>query len=1060
MSGVRQNDFDDYINPLSKDDRCGSFPREGRRKRVRGETRKLVEFLEVEHQVYVLRATSAVRMRSTHQADLLELFGGMAEISVQGSKKGLRVVNPIDKSHGTELVNPAQLQRLHNKVMEILPVVSVIEIMCTDWSQMQNLNFYWRPRELEERRKRFMIYVKAMARLAKDLHEAGCFALLENPCNGELRQLSEIQDLLRLPGFRWVRGDMCPWDMRGGQGLLMEKGTGWASNAEELLEDVNVRCSDDHPRVHCVGSNAKREQVYPVGLAKAIVKGIEHFLPRLGDERYAANFTVDSQFCWATAADGQWDAAGEPVLTHEVLYLDMDKSTAAWEPILQDLATNMDKRSAVSLTIKPHNPMYEPIRRLTPWSIWFLQVYRLPKACRLPTSAQIDSFTHRGAALLHTDGTITIDSEAVAAIAGAPSQRFDKAVKIGIFIYGEAPVTAVGEADREPEQAPAAAAGQQPLDQHVPDDEARPWEPGAMDITFPGLPGSQVPSWMKSVLRRTHCNLGHLSNQSMVRQFAQGRASGQALLGARGLRCAVCLRTRPPRAPRPGKHTVARRFNDRLMCDIVFVNFAGVTYAFLNLIDDATVCQVLVYLKDRTPEELIKVFLEGWVRPFGIPDALLLDQEGAIVSDRFAEFACQCALKLRFVPRDAHWQVGKPERHGFAVRWIMEKIVSQYGFSTVSEMVLAALMATHGKSTLIRRSRSAPAQCVYGRLPKTPAALLSDPDAVETKEQVDRSQHLREIESVWFSAMHYTLEFENHAGLRNAMLRKGRPWRGPFEPGQRTCFWRDVQNLPPCQTGRRRTHDMAGYRQGIICALDPGVNGSVCVRTDQGRLVSVAREQLRAPEGEELWMPSKDDLELLRDTVDQMGSKTWSHRQAEAAGSRQADDQLPEPQLVPPAQEPVAAEAAAEPPADLTPSLDGAGFQDDPLALEALPPVPEDDLLVALPLALPPALPPGQLPPRPAEQASSSSRARSCSSRRTGSELGLPSGGPASPLTPVSLPTLPDEPRGTKRQLSFSTPATMPDEKQLTTDIGSQQHEAKALTTYGVLNLTSGWHDF
>ena len=49
----------------------------------------------------------------------------------------------------------------------------------------------------------------------------------------------------------------------------------------------------------------------------------------------------------------------------------------------------------------------------------------------------------------------------------------------------------------------------------------------------------------------------------------------------------------------------------------------------------------------------------------------------------------------------------------------------------------------------------------------------------------------------------------------------------------------------------------AGYRQGVLIGMDPGPRGSLWIRNDRGRLVQVAREQARALEEEEAWMPGK-----------------------------------------------------------------------------------------------------------------------------------------------------------------------------------------------------------
>lgn len=121
-----------------------------------------------------------------------------------------------------------------------------------------------------------------------------------------------------------------------------------------------------------------------------------------------------------------------------------------------------------------------------------------------------------------------------------------------------------------------------------PEEELRAHQPGSRDITFDAEEG-KIPKWVQNALRRLHTNLGHPSNESLVRHLAQAGASGVPLLGGKALRCTVCSRTKPPHQPRPAKAVRSRRFNDRIFLDIVFLkNINFETFAYLNVLDDAT----------------------------------------------------------------------------------------------------------------------------------------------------------------------------------------------------------------------------------------------------------------------------------------------------------------------------------------------------------------------------------------------------------------------------------------------------------------------------------------
>ena len=170
-------------------------------------------------------------------------------------------------------------------------------------------------------------------------------------------------------------------------------------------------------------------------------------------------------------------------------------------------------------------------------------------------------------------------------------------------------------------------------------------------------------------------------------------------------------------------------------------------------------------------------------------------------------------------------------------------------------MHLVVNMAVHAKNSLVRRCGASPCQWVFGRQPRVPSSLLSEPEAVEAKSMVDNNDALLQVEMVRHEAMKAFADYEFNQALRRAMLRKGRPYRGPLEVGQKIAYYRHRTQLDGEGT-------VEGYRQGMIIGLDPGPSGSVWIRNNRGRVVQAAREQVRSVEGEELWSPSTEDIRL------------------------------------------------------------------------------------------------------------------------------------------------------------------------------------------------------
>ena len=188
---------------------------------------------------------------------------------------------------------------------------------------------------------------------------------------------------------------------------------------------------------------------------------------------------------------------------------------------------------------------------------------------------------------------------------------------------------------------------------------------------------------------------------------------------------------------------------------------------------------------------------------------------------------------------------------------------------------------------------------VFGRDPKLPAGLMSDPDGVEAHQERTNSHNLQDIEQIRCAAMCRFHDFENSESLRSAMLRKGRPWRGPFEVGQRIAYWRDSE-ARASQSANRRTQP-AGYQIGTICSIEPGPSGNVWVRSERtGRQVAVARKQLRSAVGSELWSPSSADLKALQDARKDLEDPEATFENLRGLGPSDNQDVPLDPSLLPP----------------------------------------------------------------------------------------------------------------------------------------------------------------
>ena len=592
-------------HPMRHEDLGSYVLKRGTQKRLLGNSRQTYELLKAEADIYEARVRQARALRR-FKFDIVEIYAGMGNITAEALQQGLRALQPVDAVHGIRLDRRSDHVRLRQLLHERLPFLVVWEIRCDPWSNINHLNFS--AEELEQLREEQRLSIHEMAETIKELQQAGVHFLLENPWNTPFWQHDDILSILRLPGVELRMGSMCRFGLRGRDGWLIRKHTGWASDLPQILDQIAIPCSGSHHQEPCLGGNSKRAQVYTRQLARAVICGLMHALRDFGDERFLPStstawtrgFDVSSPLDLHSCHDQDvwnqmWIAAADTLRNFEVLYVDIIRDVDSWRPLLVEAQKRPEGKVASSAIIKTGTGFFEQVQALVPWTIHQAQIVRAPKVRRAPYQLLTQHpISHRAAVLWQNDGRIIFETEEMKSVAGASGSKFSTPVNFAILIYGEAPQTSLNpEDDSKPDEPLSKSTEDAMIKDLQPEEQLQAWQPGHKDITF-DVSDDLVPKWVKNVLRRVHTNLGHPSQQALVRYLAQAGASSAALQGAKHLKCAVCERTKPPQQARPAKAIQSRRFNDRLFMDIVFLrNINGETFPYLNLLDDASTYQVL-----------------------------------------------------------------------------------------------------------------------------------------------------------------------------------------------------------------------------------------------------------------------------------------------------------------------------------------------------------------------------------------------------------------------------------------------------------------------------------
>ena len=168
-----QNDVADFSadRPMLRDDRGSQPLRQGVRKRLLGNVKEVHNMLLVEKRV-VSDHVHRCRALRQHRLDIVEVYGGFANITVEALARGLRAGQPVDRIHGISLESRSDHRWLRSMLLEWKPFLTVFEIRCDPWSNIQNLNYD--SAQLQVLRDAQKMPLKEMRLTIEALVAAGC----------------------------------------------------------------------------------------------------------------------------------------------------------------------------------------------------------------------------------------------------------------------------------------------------------------------------------------------------------------------------------------------------------------------------------------------------------------------------------------------------------------------------------------------------------------------------------------------------------------------------------------------------------------------------------------------------------------------------------------------------------------------------------------------------------------------------------------------------------------------------------------------------------------------
>ena len=322
----------------------------------------------------------------------------------------------------------------------------------------------------------------------------------------------------------------------------------------------------------------------------------------------------------------------------------------------------------------------------------------------------------------------------------------------------------------------------------------------ADDVTQHGPKFRSLNAEQKQQLRRMHVNLGHPDAQLLGNVLRDQGWDSEAIEGIKDMHCPTCYENQKPKISRPSHLGEPKAFNDMVSIDAVqWTSEQGMQFTFYHMIDSGTNFQVAFTCEQGTSKEVSNKMVSHWFNWAGPPKTLMSDSAGEFCSDEFAAFLQSHDIQSVIIPAEAHWQMGKCERHGAILQDMLNKAQKDLPITTREELERMLCQCTAAKNSLSRCRGYSPEILVLGKSRHMPASVSHDDlqpsDFMFAEETTgsDKSEitqfhenlKLRETARVAF------IRSDHDMKLRRSFLRRARPPRCSAQAGKWVMYWRN-----------------------------------------------------------------------------------------------------------------------------------------------------------------------------------------------------------------------------------------------------------------------------
>ena len=418
---------------------------------------------------------------------------------------------------------------------------------------------------------------------------------------------------------------------------------------------------------------------------------------------------------------------------------------------------------------------------------------------------------------------------------------------------------------------------------------------------------SQVGPRAVEYVQRLHKNLGHPGWEVLHRMLKEIQATDNVLQAAKFYTCPLCYARKPPKANPPASGLKCTEFNERILVDSHWiacedsmvkerVPAPGTPAArrrekdkkekrptgrqcVLTIIDHATrYCAVRILQSERA-DEFTKGLERAWVKHFGVPKILRIDEAKGWSSQHVREWATQRGVTLEVQPAENHSWLGVVERKHQVVRRALELFMDQCDSHDLKSLKKAALYVPHSINQLSFHRGFTPQQWVLGKS-MTYVHGLSGEFFNPAQEAIDEQGNFAQIQARRTEAAKAFIAADSDAKLRRAFTQKFAEMQEELVIGQKVWYWRKHQR-------RLQKSGWRGPARIVAIEEQPSVNVYwLCHGTS---LLRCGARQVR-PMVEDTGMPVACDRQAALRDLQELKARSTTQFKDELRRSGQIDE--------------------------------------------------------------------------------------------------------------------------------------------------------------------------